>query len=53
MLIWLMGLRFDCMDELRDGMACNYFKRVTFFSIETSFRDSLSQNKIISSLSTI
>ena len=31
MLIWLMGLRFDCMDELRDEMACNYFKRVTFF----------------------
>ena len=53
MLIWLMGLRFDCMDELRDGMASNYFKRVTFFSIETSSKESLSQNKIISSLSTI
>ena len=24
MLIWLMGLRFECMDELRDGMGCNY-----------------------------
>ena len=53
MLIWLMGLRCECMDELRDGMGCNYFKRVTFFSIETSSKESLSQSKRISSLSTI
>lgn len=33
MLIWLMGLRFECMDELRDGKDCNYFKRVVFFQL--------------------
>ena len=31
MLIWLMGLRFECMDELRDGMGCNYTLRESPF----------------------